>query len=269
MLFWVARIACFVLVLSGCAASADDLADFNAALESASSHNRVAIGYLRTGNADLAALEIERLRDSWTRLVERFSGKRPEAFDGNQLYGNLFTVVSARLVGADLMLKTGRLDAARHSLDAIRGDLYDLRKASGIVVLADCVRDANVAMDVLTAYDDRAFDLNNIETRKEIAAKASSYGSTLGRCDGIATFASCVDRAAFVRQFARVPLWLTIRASSHRRATLTICFTTNSHPTFAIGNKVGSHVANRAIFFSLDAYRCIVLRIDARNRLRG
>jgi hypothetical protein len=186
MLFWVARIACFVVVLSGFAARADDLADFNAALESASSHNRVAIGYLRTGNADLAALEIDRLRDSWTRLVERFSGNRPKAFDNNQLYGKLFTVVSAHLVGADLMLKTGRLDAARNSLDAIRGDLYDLRKASTIVVLADCVRDANAAMDALMAYDDRALDLNNAETRKDIGTKASGYGSTLGRCDGIA-----------------------------------------------------------------------------------
>ncbi|MGB6351298.1 MAG: hypothetical protein WBG10_14850 [Pseudolabrys sp.] len=186
MLFWVARIACFVVVLSGFTARADDLADFNAALESASSHNRVAIGYLRTGNADLAALEIDRLRDSWTRLVERFSGKRPEAFNGNELYGKLFTVVSARLVGADLMLKTGRFDAARNSLDAIRGDLYDLRKASGIVVLADCVRDANAAMDELMTYDDRALDLNNAETRKDIGTKASGYGSALGRCDGIA-----------------------------------------------------------------------------------
>src|SRR5260221_1664883 len=118
MLFWVARIACFVVVLSGCAASADDLADFNAALESASSHNRVAIGYLRTGNADLAALEIERLRDSWTRLFVRFSGKRPEAFDCNQLYGNLFTDVSARMDGADLMLKTCLLDTVHNSLNA-------------------------------------------------------------------------------------------------------------------------------------------------------
>ena len=42
--------------------------------------------------------EIDRLRDSWTRLVERFSGNRPKAFDNNQLYGKLFTVVSARLV---------------------------------------------------------------------------------------------------------------------------------------------------------------------------
>jgi hypothetical protein len=32
-------------------------------VEAASAHNRVAIGYLRTGNADLASLEIDRLRD--------------------------------------------------------------------------------------------------------------------------------------------------------------------------------------------------------------
>jgi hypothetical protein len=41
-------------------------------------------------------------------------------------------------------------------------------------------------MDALMAYDDRALDLNNAETRKDIGTKASGYGSTLGRCDGIA-----------------------------------------------------------------------------------
>jgi hypothetical protein len=67
------------------------------------------------------------------RLTERFSGKRPEPFDSNALYSKLFTVVSARLVGADLMLKIGNLDSARNALNAIC-DLYDLRKASGVVV---------------------------------------------------------------------------------------------------------------------------------------
>ena len=113
MPFWVARVACLVLALSGSVVRADDLADFNMAVEAVSAHNRVAIGYLRTGNADLASLEIDRLRNSWSRLSERFSGKRPSAFDGNVLYGRLFTAVSARLVGADIMLKTGRLDSAR------------------------------------------------------------------------------------------------------------------------------------------------------------
>ncbi len=150
------------------------------------SHNRVAIGYLRTGNVDLASIELDRLRESWNALQQRFVGKRPDAFDGISLYGLLWTGVSARLVAADLMLKTGRSDAARQSLDAIRGDLYELRKAAGIAVLADCVRDANAAMDALMVYGDRALDWTKSATRFGIANKASIYGYVLGRCDGMA-----------------------------------------------------------------------------------
>ena len=188
MLPWVARIACLIgALLAGSLARADDLTDFNAAVETVSAHNRVAIGYLRTGNVDLASLEMDRLRDAWARFTERFSGKRPDVFADNTLYGKLFTSVSARLVGADIMLKTGRLDAARSALDAVRGDLYDLRKQSGVVVLADCVRDANRMMDALMAYDDRALDWGSSEIRSGVATKASSYGTLLDRCDGIAS----------------------------------------------------------------------------------
>ncbi len=189
MLLWLARIACLASALLGSAfsAQADELADFNSAIEAASAHNRVAIGYLRTGNEDLATLEIDRLRDAWIRLTERFSGNRPDVFANNPLYSRLFTAVSARLVGADLMLKTGRLDAARNGLDAIRGDLYALRKASGVVVLADCIRDANTAMDALMIYNDNALDWGKPETRTSVANTASLYGSILDRCDGTAS----------------------------------------------------------------------------------
>ena len=188
MLPWVARIACLIgALLAGSLARADDLTDFNAAVETVSAHSRVAIGYLRTGNVDLASLEMDRLRDAWARFTERFSGKRPEVFADNTLYGKLFTSVSARLVGADIMLKTGRLDAARSALDAVRGDLYDLRKQSGVVVLGDCVRDANRMMDALMAYDDRTLDWGSAEIRSGVAAKASSYGTLLDRCNGIAS----------------------------------------------------------------------------------
>ena len=189
MFFRVARVACLALILAAGAAAAwaGDLADFNAGMEKADSHNRVAIGYLRTGNIDLAALELDRLRESWSALQQRFNGKPPDAFDGVALYGNLWTSVSARLVAADLMLKSGRPDAARQSLNAIRGDFYELRKTAGIVVLADCVRDANAAMDALMVYNDRALDWANSETRDDIANKTSIYGSVLDRCDGMAS----------------------------------------------------------------------------------
>lgn len=188
MLVSVARIAVLALALlaSPRLAVAGDLADFNAAVEKAAGHNRVAIGYLRTGNTDLASLELDRLRDAWRALNARFAGKPPDAFDGNPLYGTAIVNISARLVAADMMLKSGRTDAASQSLTAIRGDLYDLRKASGIVVLADCVRDANAVADALMVYNDAALDWSKPQVRFGIANKASIYGYVLDRCDSIA-----------------------------------------------------------------------------------
>jgi hypothetical protein len=174
---WVARIVCLVAVLVGGLAesrAAADLADFNAAAEAISTHNRIAVGYLRTENFDLASLEIDRMRNAWVTFTERFAGNRPEVFDENPL------------VGVDLMLKTGRLDAARNGLNAIRKDFYDLRKASGVVLLADCVRDANIAMDALMVYNDRALDWSKPDTASGITDKASAYSALLSRCDSIA-----------------------------------------------------------------------------------
>lgn len=185
---WIVRIACLAAVFVGGLpeSRAADLAEFNAAIEVVSAHNRIAVGYLRTENVDLASLEIDRMRNSWVRFTERFAGDRPDVFADNPHYSNLFTGVNARLVGVDLMLKTGRFDAARNGLNAIRKDFYELRKASGVVVLADCVRDANAAVDELMVYNDRALDWNKPGMSQEVAGKASAYGGVLNRCDSIA-----------------------------------------------------------------------------------
>ena len=116
----IARVACLALVLAAGSALAGDLADFNAAVEVAEAHNRVAIGYLRTGNVDLASLEIDRLRAAWGKLGERFNGKRPEMFDGNNYYVVAMTDIATRLVTADLMLNMSKSDVTRQALLAIR-----------------------------------------------------------------------------------------------------------------------------------------------------
>jgi hypothetical protein len=184
---WQSTARATILLLALCgAAAADELSDFNAAVESAAAHNRVAIGYLRTGNLDLAALEIDRLREAWDRVAQRFTTNRPAAFDGNPLYGPLWTTESTRFVGIDLMIKMGKPDAVANALNGLRGDLYALRHASGIVVLADCVRDANAIMDGFMVYNDRALDWSKAEVSTDIAGKASAYGSMLDRCETIA-----------------------------------------------------------------------------------
>ena len=82
---WVARIACLIAVLVGSISdsrAAGDLAEFNTAMKDVSAHNRVAIGYLRTENIDLATLEIDRMRNAWVTFTERFAGNRPDIFEG-------------------------------------------------------------------------------------------------------------------------------------------------------------------------------------------
>jgi hypothetical protein len=183
---WCIRGAILGLTLWTAPVKAGDLADFNALMETVAGHNRVAIGYLRTENTDLASLELDRMREAWSKLVTRFAGKRPDAFDGNPLYGNLMTKAAVQFVTADMMLKAGRAEAAAAALKTLRDDFYALRKASGIVVLADCVRDANEAMDALMVYNDRALDFAKADTAADVAGKAAIYGYVLARCDGIA-----------------------------------------------------------------------------------
>lgn len=174
------------LVVWGGTARAGDLADFNAAAEAAESHSRVAIGYLRTGNIDLASIEVDGLRAAWRKLTDRFAGRRPDPFDDNDFYVTAMTDIGMRLVTADMMLKSGRAGATRAALVGVRDNLYRLRKSAGIAVLADCVREANAAMDALMTYNKAAPDWSKSSTQFDIAGKSAVYGHALDRCDSMA-----------------------------------------------------------------------------------
>jgi hypothetical protein len=183
----IARAAILSFTLAAGSALAGDLDDFNAAVEKAAAHNRVALGYLRTENRELAAVELERFRIAWSAVVQRFGGKRPDAFADAELYTVTLTDVSTRIVTAKMLLDSGRPASVREGLAGIRHALSKLRRSNGIMVLADCVLDANAAMDALATYDDRALDWGKSENRFGIAAKATIYGHELVRCDRMAS----------------------------------------------------------------------------------
>jgi hypothetical protein len=181
---WIGMAASVVLLAS--AARADDLALFNAAMEDVASHNRVAIGYLRNENLDLAVVELDRMKDSWSAFAERFSGNRPEPFRDNKLYVTMLVDVPTRIVTAMIMINFGRPDIARNSLQAIREEMSAVRRASGVEVLADCVLDSSAAMEALSVYRDQVPDWNEPAAARDIAAKAEAYGAAIKRCDAMA-----------------------------------------------------------------------------------
>jgi hypothetical protein len=183
MLVRLVRLAILAAVLAAPAsARADDLAEFNAAVERAAAHNRVAIGYLRTGNVDLGAVELDRLRQAWEQVG---AVKRPRVFD-TKLYVMTMTDIAMRLVTADMLLNSGRPEPARQSLIAVRDDLYRLRQSAHVPVLADCIRDAGTAMDALMVYNEGDLDFAKPGVSADLAAKAEAYGRTLARCDDMA-----------------------------------------------------------------------------------
>jgi hypothetical protein len=99
----------------------------------------------------------------------------------------MLTDASMRLITADLMLNSGRPDNARQALEAIRTDLYNLRKSAGIVVLSDCIRDLSAAMDALMVYNDRELDWSKPETAAGVSEKSAAYEKILDRCNATAS----------------------------------------------------------------------------------
>jgi hypothetical protein len=171
-----------LIVLATLPATADDLSDFNAAVERAASHQRVAIAYLRTGNIDFAALEIERMREAWAKVAAL---RRPAALNRDpQLYTTTMLDVTTRLVGVSMLVDSGRPDVARRSLQDIRASLTALRKANGVVVLADCIAEANAAMDRLMAFNDDNLDWSR--SAATVAEAATAYRTLIDRCDAMA-----------------------------------------------------------------------------------
>ena len=97
------------------------------------------------------------------------------------------TDIAARLDSAEKMLDANQPQQASVALKTVRVDFHTLRMSAGIVVLADCVRDANAAINALMAYNTRDLDWTKSKTRFGIASRAAIYGYELDRCDGMAS----------------------------------------------------------------------------------
>jgi hypothetical protein len=168
------------------AAAADDLTDFNAAVERAAAHNRVALGYLRTHNLELAAVELGRMRTAWGDLTGKFGINPPAALRDNRLYIEALIGVPTRAVAASLMLEMGRSDLAANSLQAIRLELSKMRRESGIEILADCILDYNGATANFVAYDEAPPDWSKSETAAEVSRRAAEIEKISRHCDALA-----------------------------------------------------------------------------------
>jgi hypothetical protein len=108
--------------------SADDLADFHAAVEQASTQYRVAMTTLNARGREETAAAVQRLREAWQVVIDRHAANRAAA--DRDADAAMFMQVDTRIVGALIVIDIGSREAARDALAPIGETLSRLRTRS-------------------------------------------------------------------------------------------------------------------------------------------
>jgi len=172
------------LALAGPAgiAHASDLADFNEAAAVAYGHYRAAASYLRTGNAALAAIELEAAREKWRDVASRFAASPPDAFADDPAWAGTLTAIGKRLKDALAATDGGDLKAAAEILAPIRGELSDLRGRNNVVVFSDRVDAISAIMDRLWRFHHQPPDLDSAAALRELRSGTAVLEHLLRLC---------------------------------------------------------------------------------------
>jgi hypothetical protein len=145
-----------------------------------SAHRRVALAYLRTGNTDLAAVEIE-------LLIERWRANLPGLGPIERSFQRSLAEAEENLEGSLSALEKNNLDQARALLERATAPLKEWRDSVGIRLFSDCITELSQAYGRLDVYRVRVPDLGNASTRDAVLTASLGTEGTVMRCDEEAT----------------------------------------------------------------------------------
>jgi len=107
-----------------------ELADFHAAVERAAEEYQSAMMTLETQGQQETAAAVQRFREAWQAIGERFGKDRPAPFADDEEYGAMFMLIDMRLIGVLLVIDMGNRDAARKGMAPIKETLARLSERS-------------------------------------------------------------------------------------------------------------------------------------------
>jgi hypothetical protein len=174
------RFLALILVVAAGHVRANELSlELRGLIESFSAHRRAAIGYLRTENFDLGAIEIERLHDQWMRDRRRLT---PDVAKDRSL-SKALADTEAAIGGSFDAVQKGDLARAQTLLQQAAMPLKDWRRAKGIRLFSDCVGEAGAAYEQLDVHRVRAPNLASVTTGEGIVSAAAGVADAFKRCD--------------------------------------------------------------------------------------
>lgn len=191
--FFCASLFCASLLgplLTATPARSSELSEFHAAAAEAFDPYRTAWSYLRTGNPDAAAFELEGMLAAWAALEARFLDTPPDAFSDDPAFAADIERIGNDAESALAALDSGTgpeaSDQAHALLQPLHGVMSDIRRRNGLYLLPDCLRDFSAAMDALWVYRETAPDLTQPEVRMDVVWRAAAVDHEVRRCEAMA-----------------------------------------------------------------------------------
>ena len=164
-------------------AEADAPGNFATTMQSIMANLRAGTSYARTGNTALAQLETDEAMASWKRLREQPDAAPLTSYRAAGLIA-LLAEGAERLAAASRALVNEDNATAGRELLAVRLAFHDLRRASGLYDLGDCIFEIAPAMEALRAAATR-FGEDAVASRAaDTVAAAAVFRDRLRRCDG-------------------------------------------------------------------------------------
>ena len=163
-------------------AEAEMRADFATTMQSIMANLRAGTSYARTGNTSLAQIETDEAVAGWKRLQEQPGTAAPTPYRAAALTAFL-AEGTERLAAASRALGNEDNGTAGRELLAVRRAFHDLRHASGLYDLGDCIFEIAPAMETLRAAATR-FGENAVAAHAaDTVAAAAVFRDRLQRCD--------------------------------------------------------------------------------------
>lgn len=137
--------------------------DFNEAVTIAYGFYREAFFLLRTGNPQVASLELDEMAVRWATIISRFGPTPPDMYSADPTWKKTLEAINKKITRGLAETIEGDDKAAIETLGPIRKILSDLRRRNGVFMYSDYVDKANEAFRKLYKFRYNPPDFNRVE----------------------------------------------------------------------------------------------------------
>jgi len=150
--------------------------DFNEISAVAYGYYREAFFLLKTGNPQVASIELEKMSIKWKYIIKKFGLMPPSIYSKDQQWRTTLEAINTSIDQGLKMTMKGDTKLAINTLRPVRKMLSELRKRNGVYIYSDTINQANAAFKRLKKF---RYNPPNFNVVEEVDQLRQSLATTI------------------------------------------------------------------------------------------